>query len=415
MDPNEVLSALFRSDAISRADLARNLRLSKAAITNLVQDLASLGVIEDEIPTLSKKGRNVMGFKLDLQQYFMVAVRINRTQLTARIYDGNGQALAEDQRPVSKDINITQLIAQLESLINGLIAGRSPEHFLGISMATLGWIFEDRGKITLYTDGFTELSKVDVRTEVAKVFPTVPVLLEHDAKTSALAEYADYITANGKPPACLLNIIGGIGFGGGIIVDGKIFRGSRGVAGEVGHMGINFNSSVLSRDPETVDYRGLFEDYASPRALQEQVALRLVEFPDTRLNEDSTPAEIFAAFEDGDALAIWAVDRVCRFIAYGLTGLVFVLNPDVIIFGDRIPNSAALLKRIHKYLAQYLPKVLLESTQVRVSEKGEESILFGAYLLLLQWYLDNGMLYSTLVTNGHGNDAASQSMQADNS
>lgn len=396
VNPDEILGLILQHAPISRSDLAREAGLSRAAVTLLVQDLVALGIVEDNIPTLSAGGRRATGIRLDLAQYFMVALRINRHQLTFRVFDGSGNEVETTEVPIGSDIKIEPLLTLINTTLRRLLQHRDERYFLGVCIASLGWLFERDGEISLHTDGFSELGKRNIRAEVQAMFPQVPVLLEHDAKTSALAEYQDHVRQTGEKPVCLLNIVGGIGFGGGIILDGKIFRGARGVAGEVGHLGINFNSAIHTRSIDTHEFNGLFEDYASPRALRQHVTSRLMDFPDSPLTETSTPEEIFAAFDADDPLAVWAIERVSQLIAYGLAGLVFVLDPDVIVLGDAFPASEAILERIRGYLAAFLPSVLMEQLQLKLSQRGTSGVLYGSYLLLTQWYLTNGELFARI-------------------
>ena len=396
VDPDEIINLILQQAPISRSDLAREAGVSPAAVTHLVQELNASGVLEDGIPTLSAGGRRSTGIRLDLRQFFVVTLRINRDELTFRVFDGSGTALETTEIPIDHGIEFEPILELIGATIRGLLESRDERFFLGVSIASLGWLFENDGEIILHTDGFSELGKRDIRAEVQGMFPAVPVLLEHDAKTSALAEYQDHVVQTGRKPVCLLNIVGGIGFGGGIVIDGKIYRGSKGVAGEVGHLGINFNSAIYTRNLETAGFNGLFEDYASPRALRQHVTSRLLEFPESSLTETSTPQEIYAAFDAGDPLAVWAVDRVCQFLAYGLAGLVFVLDPDVVVLVDAFPASDAILARIRASLAAYLPSVLVERLDLKLSQRGTSGVLHGSYLLLLQWYLTNGQLFGRI-------------------
>lgn len=396
VNPDEVLGLIWQNAPISRSDLARQTGLSRASMTHLVQDFIALGIVEDNIPTLSAGGRRATGIRLDLREFFMVALRINRHALTFQVFTGSGVADKSVEVVIDADIKIEPILELIGDTIRGILAIRDEHFFLGVSISSLGWLFEQDGEITLHTDGFSELGKRDIRAEVQAMFPGVPVMLEHDAKTSALTEYQDHVRQTGRKPVCLLNIVGGIGFGGGIIIDGKIFRGRSGVAGEVGHLGINFNSAVHTRDIEASEFSGLFEDYASPRALRLHVISRLLDFPDTSLSESSSADEIYAAFDAGDPLAVWAIDRLCRLLSYGLAGLVFVLDPDVIVLGDAFPASEPILARIRARLADYLPSVLVERLEVKLSQRGMSGVLYGSYLLLLQWYLTEDKLFAKI-------------------
>lgn len=396
VNPDEFLDLILQRAPISRSDLAREMGVSRAAVTHLVQELVGLGIVEDNIPTLSAGGRRATGIRVDLGHFFMIALRINRYELTFHVFNGSGERDEIIETPIDPDIQIETLLDLAESTIRRILTTRDERCLLGVAISTLGWLFESDGEITLHTDGFSELGKRDIRAEVQARFPDVPVLLEHDAKTSALTEYHDHIAETGRKPSCLLNIVGGIGLGGGIVIDGKIFRGSSGVAGEVGHLGINFNSAIHTRNSETTEFNGMLEDYASPRALRQHVTSRLLEFPETTLTETSTLDEIDRAFEAGDPLAVWAIDRVCQLLAYGLAGLVFVLDPDVIVLGDAFPASAAVRDRVREHLAVYLPSTLVDRIELKLSRRGTSGVLYGSYLLLMQWYVNNGKLFERI-------------------
>lgn len=396
LTPDRVLAELVHRPPVSRADLARLTGLSRASMTKIVEDFLNLGVIEDDIPTVSLNGRKALGVRLVLDDFYAVIVRINRTDLTFRLYNGTGDVRETEVEKFDWDIRIDALLEMLMAGIERLISGRDPRLFLGISISILGWLLDRDGRLIAHTDGFPELGKRDIGEEVRKRYPDVPVFLEHDAKTSALAEYHDYVLTSTTRPACVLNMVGGIGIGGGIIINGEVFRGRGGIAGEVGHMGINFNSPRPMRYADGERLNGLFEDYASPRALVETVASRLIDFPRTRLNEDSTPADIYEAYEAGDPLAAWAMNRMAQLSAYGLAGLVFVLDPDLVVLGDRLPATETFLDLLKEHLRNYLPPVLIEGLEVKVSRLGDDGVLFGAYLLLIQHYLKTNRLYDKI-------------------
>lgn len=394
--PDRVLAELLHQPPISRADLARRAGLSRASVTNIIDGFLALGIIEDNIPAVSLKGRKAVGIRLVLDEFFAVVVRINRTDLTFRLCDGLGQALQTETCSFEWDIKIDALLRLIVDGIDGLVAGRDRRFFLGISISILGWLLARDGKLIAHTDRFPELGKRDIREEVQAVFNDVPVFLEHDAKTSALAEYHDHVTCTNTRPACILNVVGGIGYGGGIIINGEVFRGQGGIAGEVGHLGINFNAPRSKLDEDNEQLNGLFEDYASPRALRESVSARLLDFPMTTLTEDSTAEDIYAAFDAGDPLAVWAMNRMAQLTAYGLAGLVFVLNPDLIVLGDKFPVSRRFHDRLNEHLGRYLPPALMEGLQVKVSRLGDDGVLFGSYLLLAQHYLRTNQLYEKI-------------------
>ncbi|MGP9604608.1 MULTISPECIES: ROK family protein [unclassified Brachybacterium] len=403
--PDDVLRAIYEFGPISRSDLARELGVSRPSVTSIVQEITGLGILAAEIPTRSRQGRRSRGLTLDLGELRTVAVRINRYRTEAGVFDGNGEPLARSERSYDSSVDIHGVLAAISAAVDEVRPAFDAQTLVGVGVAALGWLFRDENGTRLYTDGFTELRKVDFVKEIGALLPGVPIVLEHDAKTSALAEYALLSKIRETPPRCLLNVVGGIGYGGGIVVNGRIFSGAHGIAGEIGHLGINFNARLHERYVDRPGFDGLFEDYASPRALRSAVAERLVEFPDSPLTENPSIDDIVAAFDDGDELATWAVKRMCRLIAYGLASLVYVLDPDCIVLGDLFPGSTNVRDLIQDELGMLLPPIIVEHLELRVSELGETGILQGCHLMAMQEVVAHHSLHSIALSRAGLSDA----------
>lgn len=400
--PDDVLRAIYEFGPISRSDLARELGVSRPSVTAVVKEISGLGILAEEVPTRSRQGRRSRGLTLDLSELRTVAVRINRYRTEVAVFDGNLELRARSERSYDSSVDIHGVLAAIGAAVDEVRPMFDAQSLVGVGVAALGWLFRGKDGTRLYTDGFTELRKADFVEEISALLPGVPVVLEHDAKTSALAEYALLSRTQETAPRCLLNVVGGIGYGGGIVVDGRLFSGAHGVAGEIGHLGINFNARLHERHVDRPGFEGLFEDYASPRALRSAVAERLIEFPNSPLTENPSIDDIVAAFDEGDDLANWAVRRMCRLIAYGLASLVYVLDPDCIVLGDLFPRSAPVRELIQEELALLLPPIIMEHLELRVSELGEMGVLQGCHLLAMQEIVTHHSLHSIALSRaGH--------------
>lgn len=397
--PDDILRAIYEFGPISRSDLARELGVSRPTVTGIIKEVSSLDILAEEVPTRSRQGRRSRGLTLDLRSLRTIAVRINRYRTEVAVFDGNGKPVARSEQSYDSSVDIQGVLTAISRAVDEVRLAFDSQTLVGVGVAALGWLFRDESGTRLYTDGFTELRKVDFVEEIGLLVPGVPIVLEHDAKTSALAEYALLAKTREKPPRCLLNVVGGIGYGGGIVVNGRIFSGAHGIAGEIGHMGINFNARLHERHIDRPSFDGLFEDYASPRALRSAVAERLVEFPDSPLTENPSIDDIVAAFDDGDALANWAVRRMCRLIAYGLASLVYVLDPDCIVLGDLFPRSTPVRELIQEELGLVLPPVIMEHLELRVSELGETGVLQGCHLMAMQEVISHHSLHSIALSH----------------
>ena len=381
-----ILDILLRTEKISRADLSRLTGLNKATITNIINDFSQLGIINNIGAVVASNGRRIAGISLDMKDTVTIVIRINRNEMNFAFCNVHGEITDIRKEDYSDDDNIENLLSMLQFNTQYLIDHSQGKKILGISIAILGWLFRYEGHLIAKVDISPELGKVDFREEIQKMFPSYEVLLDHDANLSALAEWKGYTKDSGNTEGSMLSIIGGIGFGGGIIINGELFRGSNGVAGEVGHMGINFNAVHYSSISNN-SYRGIFEEYASPRALLDAALNRLMDFPESSLNDSSTLEDIYKAYEQGDKLAEWAMNRISYLLAYGLTGLVFILNPGVIVLGDKIIRSERFLSKLKHFLKELLPEMLYNTLDIRQSGFNEYGVLIGASIAMTKHYL----------------------------
>lgn len=111
-------------------------------------------------------------------------------------------------------------------------------------------------------------------------------------------------------------------------------RAAFGIAGEIGHIGVNFNGMK-----NVYGERGTLEYYASSESVRQYVRERLNDYPTSNLSAHSTYQEILQAYYDRDPLATWAFDLLAWRLAYGLLSTFFILNPNKIVIGSDYPAS----------------------------------------------------------------------------
>lgn len=155
-----------------------------------------------------------------------------------------------------------------------------------------------------------------------------PVKIEHDAKACALAEWK---FGAGKGCKNMIFLTLGTGLGAGIIINGKIYRGSTGLAGEVGHI------RVAERGPVVYGKAGSWESFCSGKGIAK---LAHFMFPES-FDENVTAKEISERAIKGDEYAIRVLEESGKYLGLGISILIDIFNPDVIILGNlswRLPK-----------------------------------------------------------------------------
>ena len=226
---------------------------------------------------------------------------------------------------------------------------------------------------------FAQLSQVDIHRELEEALG-VPVLMKHDAKLAAYAEWRNAKEAKEDKNVSLIVIRSrGFGIGAGIVINGKIVEGQVGIAGEIGRMGINYNGK---RNQD--ECMGTFEYYAGTESAVRYMLERLYEFPDSVLDEDSTYTDIVEAYQKRDPLAVYAIEKMAWMLGYGIANIVYMINPDCIILGPDYPEMECFLEKVRQVVKQFVHPLVEESITIRYSALSEDSFLLGGYYHVLE-------------------------------
>ena len=199
----------------------------------------------------------------------------------------------------------------------------------------------------------------------------VPVAMENDADAGALAEAG---WGAGKNKSRLIYIIG-TGIGGGIIIDGQLYRGVDGAHPEVAHQVLDVNGPAC-----TCGLRGCWEPLASGPAMAAWMQAQ----PEYNGGSGLTAKRIYELALSGDILAQRAVEREAFWLGIGLANLVNLFTPDAIVLGGSVMKSAGRdLDRIRQVMRQGCRFVPLEKCELTVASLGDDVNLIGAARL---WY-----------------------------
>lgn len=389
-----ILQNIYENAPISRIGISRATGLNKATVSTIVHDFLETGLIQESgiIPTES--GRKSIGLTLNMSNFAAVVIRIKRNHLLSAVYDLSDNLQNLRRFRYRNSLHLSGILEQMEEEIRCQLAYCQEKNItpLGISIATLGSLFTRGGTHQLHVEGFRTLSDGDICQEIHSRFPQFRVIMNHDANASATAELRTYLKEEGSCPDVFLSIVGGVGLGGGILIQGKCLQGFHGIAGEVGHLGINCFANSKGINSDTIYAHSIYEEFASPASLQRTVQEHLYDYPGSVLTSDAPLKDIYDAYEQADPLAEWAVNRMARFLAYGLAGLVYTLDPEVIVLGDEVPGSDKFKGVLYKFLADFLPETLLDGLKIRFSAFEGDSSLAGAGIMLTTDLMQSGKI-----------------------
>ncbi|MFD0317662.1 ROK family protein [Streptomyces flavalbus] len=364
--------------ALSRAVLADRMGLNRSTILGLVSDLASAGLVREELPRdTGRAGRPSLVVRSEHDRAYVLAFDVGVDRLTAArvglggvFLDRREAALSAGHRGVGE---VTEVLAGFAGELTD--SARPGTVCVGVGAAVRGLVREPDGLVraAFHFDWEDEEFGEDL---TRRLDLGLPVAVGNEASLGALAEHL-----RGAGTGCqeLLYLHGDIGIGGGVISGGRLLGGDAGYGGEVGHLVVNPRGGR----PCGCGARGCLEAEAGERALLEGA----------RRDPSATGREavraVVEAADRGDIAARAALHDVGDWLGIGVASLVNVLNPRTVVFGGTLREvflgaAAQIRSRINTHALT----PAREHLRLRVGELGDNAALIGAAELAFSRILD---------------------------
>ncbi len=268
-----------------------------------------------------------------------IGVDIGGTKVSAGVVDDDGQVIDRELRPTPGHD-----VAETEAIIVEVVKELAARHEVAaVGVGAAGWIANDHATV-LFSPHLAwrdEPLHAALSEQIG-----LPLVVENDANAAAWAEYR-YGAAQGQPVVVCVTL--GTGIGGGLVVDGNLYRGAFGIACEYGHMTL-----VPDGRRCACGNRGCWEMYASGRALARDArelveespmaAERLLELAALSPDGLSGPV-VTAAAAEGDPAAEAICTTMGRWLGRGLANLAAVLDPSIFVIGGGVSQAGELLLR----------------------------------------------------------------------
>jgi len=299
---------------------------------------------------------------------------IGGTKLAAGIMTDSGELLDYQTQMVHPSHDPERILSQIESLM-GMVTGEGRPKITAIGVACAGQIDPKSGTVLSSPNlGWRDVPLAEQLTDLTHL----PVFIDNDVKLAALGEHH---FGAGRDIDNLLCIMIGTGIGGGLILDGNLYDGAGGFAGEVGHTTVQWDGPVCS-----CGNRGCIEALASGPAIERSVTDAIRHGRTSLVSElvgghlERVHASVLAsAIKGGDVLAREAVGRAGYFLGVAMASWVNLINPERIILGGGVVRHLPQLLEIA--LAECRRRALrapLEDLDVSLAHFGRESGVVGA-------------------------------------
>jgi len=390
MARQQELLALFSDPrGTSRIDLARRLGRSPSKIGGLVRRLLQLGLVTEERPVETARGRRPILLRPASDLGFLLGVDIGLINLRAVVTDMRGEVLGskETQSNARADLETASksLLAATDSL---LIDSRVPrEKLRAIGISHSGGIDPETGKC-LYWHSARHWTGVPLRQMFGDRYG-VPTRVDDSAHCMAFAEK---VFGKGQDSSDFVFINVGQGIGAGLFLGGRLYKGTSGVAGELGHTIIKPDGPRCSCGNhgclEALASGGSMMDTALA-AVKDNVTTVLWETVDR--GEPITVQTISRAARAGDRLARRILENAGLYLGLAIANLVNLLNPPLIVLGGGCMETAGdlLLDEIIRAASGAAFEAAYSRTRITTSELGPMAAARGAALMVTQPALES--------------------------
>ncbi|EDM34580.1 ROK [Pedobacter sp. BAL39] len=367
---------------LTLTDLSKLTHKSLPLVTGIVNDLVQDGYVVEHGLAPSTGGRRALTFLLNKEkQKFIVAVSVDQLITTVVIYDMLNNIQVEPAKIYLNLADEQTSMALFISFITGYIAksGISEEQILGIGIGMPGVI---NAKLGVNHTFFKIKNEGNLKNYLSDALK-FPVYIDNDSSLIALAELKFGEGRNMKD-VMVVNIGWGIGLG--MIINGDIFRGHSGYAGEFSHIPLSQSNKLCS-----CGKRGCLEVDTSLLVLVERAKAEIAAGISSRLeqlflDDSKLPGEHFLiAARDGDPLAVSILSDAAFLIGKGLSTLIHILNPELIVLGGRGATAGKIfMAPIQHAINEFCIPRLADHTKISVSASAERSELLGAAILVVE-------------------------------
>ncbi|WP_420405174.1 ROK family protein [Nisaea sp.] len=377
-----VVDCLRRRGAVARIELAEHIGISPATVTIITSELLEDGVIREERDSPERdetvRGRPRTRLELNPEAGFAVGIKISMHQASVSLTDLSGNILGAETIPVRANRDAPEWIAdicmkQVQTIISG--SGIDPNLVLGLGIGVPGYIEYPSGLVR-WAPVFSERD-VPFR-EIVEKRTGFRTFIDNDANMTALAEKW-FGVGRAFPTFLVVTVEHGVGMG--LVVNEKLYRGSRGFGAEFGHTKIVVGGALCR-----CGQRGCIEAYVSDYAIaREANILGPSVATDDPIALEARIQNLIAQADAGDSAVISIFERAGTMLGTGIANLVDILDPPVVVLsGARTHSAKAFYAALRKALENNILAGTDTSVDLRIDSGGDEVWARGAAALVLE-------------------------------
>lgn len=360
------------------SELTRELHISVPTMTKLVQELVDDSIVIDLGKVETPGGRRPNVFGLANSAIYFAGINVARDHMAYVITDLQNNIILEHTDNSFELVDRPQCLERICQNIENFIAtsGVDREKILGVGVSIVGRVNPETGRSYKY---FT--SSEESLTDIISSRIGIRVMLENDTRARC---YAEYTTGKAKNESNVLYLHMGRGVAIGIVIDGKLYYGKNGFAGEFGHIPFFDNEIICA-----CGKKGCLETEVSGIALENKIVDLIERGVNTHLREMYDRGEsihindIIAAARNDDNLAIELIEEAGEKVGKAVAFLINTFNPETVIVGGNLAMAGEyLMLPLKSSTNKYSLNLVYKDTKFRVSKMSDGANAWGVAMLI---------------------------------
>lgn len=372
---NKIIEYLIANGNSTNADLGRELGLSIPTISKFINELCDEGVVNEYGKLETDEGRRPNLYGLNPDSGYFVGVDVNRNSVNIGLMNFCGDLVDLEMNKQYRLENTMESLDELCGIITEFMdnCNVAENKILDVNINISGRVNSDSG----YSFSIFNFSETSLNSLISdKINCTVSI--ENDTRAMTFGEYMQGCV-HGEKNVLFINLSWGLGLG--IIIDGNLYKGKSGFAGEFGHIHA-FDNEIICHCGK----KGCLETEASGSAFYRVVRERLANGETSILktdeNGDFTLDDLIEAVNNEDSLCIDVVEEIGKKLGQSIAGLINIFNPELVVVGGIMSSTGDyIMHAIKSAVLKYSLNLVNKDTKILISKLKERAGVVGACMI----------------------------------
>ena len=360
------------------SELTRELHISVPTITKLVQELVDDSIVIDLGKVETPGGRRPNVFGLANTAIYFIGINVGRDHMTYAVTDLQNNIISVHTDNDFQLVDRPQCLEHICQNIENFVAncGVDREKVLGAGVSMVGRVNPETGRSYKYFTASEESLRDIISSRIG-----IRVMLENDTRARC---YAEYTTGKSKDESNIIYLHMGRGVAIGIVIDGKLYYGKNGFAGEFGHIPFFDNEIICG-----CGKKGCLETEVSGIAIEDKIVYLIRNGVNTCLRDMYDRGEsihindIINAARNDDNLAIELIEEAGEKVGKAVAFLINTFNPETVIVGGNLAQAGEyLMLPLKSSTNKYSLNLVYKDTKFRVSKMTDSANAWGVAMLI---------------------------------